>query len=799
MEKMSTQCRYFVQHAWKQNLCANCFETREEHERALKERLKKCNVSTVSSTTKNSQSIQSILRRNRNDTQLSSDLQRKNVAFLDSLTEVIGYGGDDNYDEGSDNEECLKSNDTVDKIKILEEFVPDSEEDRALNNLTRENTNFNRIIENLTNSPLPEVSSTNVNNKTNELSSKTFGNLMLGNIKKNTDGKKTTLIVSVTPFQSESSAKSEHGFIRKQSENRIITKESKDIIVDVNNDHKLNNITCENISSNNYQLKDSKKPLLSSPLKPISDKVKNKNIEIKPLRTNLSKNNINNNNIGNDKQSNCDNTLSIISEKKKVDENSNIHDVILYNKPAVNLETEVKKIIPELEPYASEKKLVDELIPPISNENLISGINNQDNNDNCDETCNKVEILETTSDSSEALLANDDNDNSSTLIAMPRSSFLHGKIDLKSEPQKTEMFDIKSSTDDITKLSEESSKNIYVDQLDDQSITESLMTNSDKQKNFHLDEYQMNDDKNVPKFSESSNYSSQENSLSSVYTRKPVSNIKSDCPVVREKEKRERNHLCNQKLAKSDDESLNQYDSNISNDINEKTDSLRSQECSSLSDTECSLAYYSTDPQSDIENLRVNKKKSKTQYFLKKFLRIGASRREVNLVTNSFHKETDNSLTTSSQLSSSSTSSSSHVKPRPKISHPHKLDGTSVQVLRHKKLVSDLSELSRISNAKNFDHADNFDSKTLTAHLKDPLSTNKSQLPESNCLKSLENNSSTLLPSSYSDQEDSELSNILKEADNPSWRSLTSGLKMKNFTNESVFVDSGKFRSIQCN
>lgn len=36
-KEMSKNCKYFVQHAWKQDLCANCFELREDHRRKLKQ------------------------------------------------------------------------------------------------------------------------------------------------------------------------------------------------------------------------------------------------------------------------------------------------------------------------------------------------------------------------------------------------------------------------------------------------------------------------------------------------------------------------------------------------------------------------------------------------------------------------------------------------------------------------------------------------------------------------------------------------------------------------------------------
>lgn len=75
--------------------------------------------------------------------------------------------------------------------------MPDSEEERALGNLTRANTNFNTITANLT----PIVPA----NEPSKPTTRSFASLMLGKIQKDSEGKKTTLLVSVTPFGGDES------------------------------------------------------------------------------------------------------------------------------------------------------------------------------------------------------------------------------------------------------------------------------------------------------------------------------------------------------------------------------------------------------------------------------------------------------------------------------------------------------------------------------------------------------------------------------------------------------------------
>lgn len=119
--------------------------------------------------------------------------KKRKVAFPDSLTEVIGYGGDDFFSEGEED-----TNDGLDEsLSLDDDLVPDSEEERALGNLTRANTSFNTVTANLTVDIVPNdiKSISAVNNL-----SKPLAPLMLGRVQRDAEGRKTTLLVSVTPF-----------------------------------------------------------------------------------------------------------------------------------------------------------------------------------------------------------------------------------------------------------------------------------------------------------------------------------------------------------------------------------------------------------------------------------------------------------------------------------------------------------------------------------------------------------------------------------------------------------------------
>lgn len=112
---------------------------------------------------------------------------------------MIGYGGDD-FSDGEEDRDGVQ-----DSSAKSEDLVPDSEEERALFDLTRANTNFNTITANLTN---VESNGSHDAAKSSTVTAspvKSFASLMLGKIQRDSDGRKTTLLVSVTPFGGDES------------------------------------------------------------------------------------------------------------------------------------------------------------------------------------------------------------------------------------------------------------------------------------------------------------------------------------------------------------------------------------------------------------------------------------------------------------------------------------------------------------------------------------------------------------------------------------------------------------------
>ncbi|XP_053975417.1 uncharacterized protein LOC128874590 isoform X1 [Hylaeus volcanicus] len=187
---MSTQCNRFVQNAWKKELCSNCFKPREEH--TLPEETLRMNIGRALTNAKTDNlKIQGILRVRTSH----KEQKKKSVAFPECLTVIIGYGGDDFFTDGEEDDE----QDFIESFNGDDDAVPDSEEERALGNLTRANTSFNTITANLTEAvAAPETTKASA-------TARSFASLMLGRIQKDSEGKKTTLLVSVTPFGGDES------------------------------------------------------------------------------------------------------------------------------------------------------------------------------------------------------------------------------------------------------------------------------------------------------------------------------------------------------------------------------------------------------------------------------------------------------------------------------------------------------------------------------------------------------------------------------------------------------------------
>ncbi|XP_068633903.1 uncharacterized protein [Battus philenor] len=169
--KMSPVCHSFVQNAWKKDFCSNCFKSREEHAKPDKatEGSKYLAIPFQNRSTFFKKTPPSILKIQ------SKKKNKRSVRFPEEVCSVIGYGGDD----WSDEEEFEVSEDNDD-----EDVFPDTEEERELYKITKTNTDFNTVKANLLGDSV----------------AKSYTSLLLGKMQTDSDGKKKTLMVSVTPF-----------------------------------------------------------------------------------------------------------------------------------------------------------------------------------------------------------------------------------------------------------------------------------------------------------------------------------------------------------------------------------------------------------------------------------------------------------------------------------------------------------------------------------------------------------------------------------------------------------------------
>lgn len=165
----SSTCPCFVQNAWKKDLCSNCFKSKDEH----------TNLSTMKSIKippLNGTPPKGIMR------PIGGKRKKNKVSFPKELSQVIGFGGDwIDSDTDSDAE-------TLDSPVQSEDHSPVYDDnDHDLQRLTKTNTDFNMNNGNLLGDP-------EVNIK------RSFAALKLGTPQRDSDGKKQTLKISVTPF-----------------------------------------------------------------------------------------------------------------------------------------------------------------------------------------------------------------------------------------------------------------------------------------------------------------------------------------------------------------------------------------------------------------------------------------------------------------------------------------------------------------------------------------------------------------------------------------------------------------------
>ncbi|KAM3960091.1 uncharacterized protein ACR2FA_005892 [Aphomia sociella] len=183
---MSPVCHNFVQNAWKKDFCSNCFKSREEHVKTDKvpEGSKYIATPFQNRSTYFKKTPPSILKIH------PKKKGKRNVRFPEEVCSVIGFGGDD----WSDGEEFEISEENED-----DDIFPDTEEERELHKITKSNTDFNTVKANLL----------------GESVAKSYTSLLLGKMQTDSDGKKKTLLVSVTPFGQDNKSPSIKSHVRK--------------------------------------------------------------------------------------------------------------------------------------------------------------------------------------------------------------------------------------------------------------------------------------------------------------------------------------------------------------------------------------------------------------------------------------------------------------------------------------------------------------------------------------------------------------------------------------------------------
>ncbi|XP_063235603.1 uncharacterized protein LOC134538320 isoform X2 [Bacillus rossius redtenbacheri] len=180
---MAGRCHHFVQNAWKKDLCSNCFKSKEEHESNGapgagdgRSRYQSALYSSRGySWRRTGAALQGILK---DAQQLPRKAKGSTVRFPAEESEVIGYGGED---FSSDGEDGYGPADDADGSGAASSS--DDEADEALQRLTRDNTDFNTVAANL----LGEARARP-------------GRAMLGKPLTDSEGRRQTLQVSITPF-----------------------------------------------------------------------------------------------------------------------------------------------------------------------------------------------------------------------------------------------------------------------------------------------------------------------------------------------------------------------------------------------------------------------------------------------------------------------------------------------------------------------------------------------------------------------------------------------------------------------
>ncbi|XP_023013744.2 uncharacterized protein [Leptinotarsa decemlineata] len=216
----SAICQNFVQNAWKKELCSNCFKSKDEH--IDKPKFKPLQLIA-------SNKVESIIRN------ANKSKPKHTVCFPKTLTEIIGYGGEDWCSDNEDDGSIESSEEDV----TLDSDSEEEDTSKELQKITKQNTDFNSTC----------LKDTEVK--------KSYTQLLLGKPLVDSSGKKQTLLVSVTPFGEDISTP-----VRKYNTKTLshipIAKTNKEIIAE----NKTNVILTSYMKSEEANLQKGEKSLL---------------------------------------------------------------------------------------------------------------------------------------------------------------------------------------------------------------------------------------------------------------------------------------------------------------------------------------------------------------------------------------------------------------------------------------------------------------------------------------------------------------------------------------------------------
>lgn len=155
--------------------------------------------------------------------------------------------------------------------------------------------------------------------------------------------------------------------------------------------------------------------------------------------------------------------------------------------------------------------------------------------------------------------------------------------------------------------------------------------------------------------------------VSSLFARNPGANLKSDSPVVREKEKRERSSSCSPKFRKA---------------VCDAPDPTNSTNKRSVESTPRRTISLSQDSLTTEKEVRGEKKRGRNRkgFSLKRFLRMG-SRKDMDMMTGQ-----------TSGAKTDEIPSTPQPKPRLEIIHPLELDGAAVEVVGSDRVTAKIGE-----------------------------------------------------------------------------------------------------------